>query len=311
MRTSTTELTGRVDGVGRAEFAYLRRVVEERASIVLEDDKEYLVSSRLRPVLRDAGLPSLAALVSTLRRDPGSALADRVVDAMTTNETSFFRDLHPFEVLSAEIVPSLLAERPASAPITVWSAACSSGQEPYSLAITLLEHVPQLDPARVRIVATDLSPTMVERCRAGRYSQLEINRGMPARLLVRYFEQDGDEWVVRPEVRSLVEVHELNLTGRWDVVPRCDVVLMRNVLIYFGHDTRREVLRRVRTEVLHPGGHLMLGAGETTLNVDEAWLRHTVGRVTCYRAPGPEGRPRPSDEPGPPGRGLRHERKEP
>lgn len=304
---STVEPPERVEGVGHAEFTYIRRVLEERAAIVLDDDKEYLVRSRLRPLLREAGLPTITALVTSLRRDPGSELTDRVVDAMTTNETSFFRDIHPFEALAAEIVPGLLAERPADSPLTIWSAACSSGQEPYSVAITLLERVPELDAGRIRIVATDLSPTMVERCRAGRYSQLEINRGMPARLLVRYFEQDGAEWVVRPEVRALVQAHRMNLTDPWDVVPRCDVVLLRNVLIYFSHDTRREILRRVRTQVLAPGGHLLLGAGETTLNLDDAWLRRTIGSATCYQAPEP--RRTPASITGDPHGAARTERK--
>jgi chemotaxis protein methyltransferase CheR len=271
-----------------AEFDHIRALVRDRSAIVLDDGKQYLVQTRLVNVLREAELDSFAGLVAELRRRPHGKIAGDVVEAMTTNETSFFRDGHPFDAVTDDLVPAIIGSRP-GATLTIWCGACSSGQEPYSLAIALAERHPALvRSGRVRIVATDLAPSMVERCRAGRFSALEVNRGLPARHLVRHFEQDGREWVVRPELRSLIEASELNLTGSWTGVPRCDIVWLRNVLIYFSPDTKAKILARVRREVLVPGGHLFLGASETTLNVDETYVRREVGRSICYQTP--EGR---------------------
>jgi chemotaxis protein methyltransferase CheR len=268
-----------------AEFDHIRSLVRDRSAIVLDDTKQYLVQTRLVNVLRAAELPSFAGLVDELRRRPHGKLADEVVEAMTTNETSFFRDVHPFDAVTEHLVPALLQQR-ASASLTVWCAACSSGQEPYSLAIALTERHPELvRTGRVRIIATDISPAMVERCRAGRFTALEVNRGLPARHLVRHFRQDGRDWVVRPEVRRLVEARELNLTGSWSAVPRCEMVWLRNVLIYFSGQTKAEILGRVRREVLVPGGHLFLGASETTLHVDDQYVRREIGRSICYQTP--------------------------
>jgi chemotaxis protein methyltransferase CheR len=268
-----------------AEFEHIRSFVRDRSAIVLDDTKQYLVQTRLVDVLRAADLPSFAALVDELRRRPHGTLAGEVVEAMTTNETSFFRDAHPFDAVTEHLVPALL-ERRASASLTVWCAACSSGQEPYSLAIALTERHPDLvRTGRVRIIATDVSPTMVERCRQGRFSTLEVNRGLPARHLVRHFEQHGRDWVASPDLRRLVDVRELNLTGAWTGVPRCEMVWLRNVLIYFSAQTKAQILGRLRREVLVPGGHLFLGASETTLHVDNEYVRREIGRSICYQTP--------------------------
>ncbi|HEX7097053.1 MAG TPA: protein-glutamate O-methyltransferase CheR, partial [Acidimicrobiales bacterium] len=212
---TTSSLPTRLPRLADAEFEYIRTYVHDRSAIVLDDTKQYLVQTRLATVLRDTGLPSFAALVGELRRRPHGDVGVAVIEAMTTNETSFFRDGHPFDAVSDHIVPELMARKP-DASITVWCGACSSGQEPYSLAIALWEKHPALMRAgRVRIIATDIAPSMVERCREGRYSTLEVNRGLPARYLVRYFEQSGTDWVVRPELRSVVDARELNLTAPW------------------------------------------------------------------------------------------------
>jgi chemotaxis protein methyltransferase CheR len=268
------------------DFDHIRAFVRERSAIVLDDSKQYLVQTRLVNVLRDAELPTFAGLVEEIRRRPHGKVAADVVEAMTTNETSFFRDSHPFDAVTEHLAPAITGARP-GATLTIWCGACSSGQEPYSLAIALAERHPSLvRTGRVRIVATDISPAMVARCRAGRFSALEVNRGLPARHLVRHFEQDGRDWVVRPELRSLVEARELNLTGSWSGVPRCDVVLLRNVLIYFAPETKAQILTRIRREVLPAGGYLFLGASETTLNVDETYVRREIGRSICYQTPG-------------------------
>ena len=257
----------------------MRALLLSRAAIGLDEGKGYLVESRLAPIVREDGLSSIGELVDLLRRRPRSPLEGRVVDAMTTNETSFFRDVHPFDAL-----PAIIADLPggATGPLTIWCAACSSGQEPYSIAMTIHEKLPHL-ASRVRILGTDLSPTMVERCRAGRFSQLEVNRGLPARLLVRYFDQDGTDWVAKPALRSMIDARVGNLAEPLLGVPRCDLVMLRNVLIYFSVDTKAEILGRIRTGVLKPGGVLVLGSSETTHNIDNAYERQEYGRATCYR----------------------------
>lgn len=263
--------------IGSEDFDFLRELVLRRSAIVLDDGKGYLVESRVAGILRDEGLSSTQELVQQLRRLPRSPLEARVVDAMTTNETSFFRDVHPFES-----IPEILDSAPAVGPISIWCAASSSGQEPLSIAMTLLEHAPHV-AARTRILATDLSPTMVQRCRSGRFSQLEVNRGLPARYLVKYFEQDGTEWVARPELLSMIEARPLNLAEPFVGVPRADLVMMRNVLIYFSVDTKVDILGRIRRDALKPHGVLMLGGSETTYNIDDSYERISIGRSSCYR----------------------------
>jgi chemotaxis protein methyltransferase CheR len=269
-----------------ADFAYLRQVVRDRSAIVLDDGKDYLVENRLRPLMREHKLDSLRMIVDRIRREPNGPLANAVIDAMTTNETSWFRDIHPFQTLDGVIEEALAAKGPGM-PFTIWCAASSSGQEPYTIAMVLNEKFPELvAQRRVRILATDLSPTMVQRTREGRYSQFEVNRGLPARYLVRYFQQDGKDWVINKDIRAMVESRTLNLVEPWAGLPRCDVVMIRNVLIYFSLDTKRAILGRIRKEVLTPGGFLFLGASETTLNVDDAYTRRDFGKSFCYQAPG-------------------------
>lgn len=263
------------------DFDYIAQLIHQQAAIVLEPGKEYLAESRLEPVARDHGLASIAELVQRLRT--GSVdLREAVVDAMTTNETSFFRDSHPFNALREEILPQLIEARRVARTLTIWCAASSSGQEPYSLAMLLREHFPQLQDWQVRILATDISPSMLERTRQGRYSQLEVNRGLPAAMLVKYFERDGMHWVVNHDLRRMVSTQYLNLAERWPVLPPFDLVLLRNVLIYFDIPTKQQILARVRQQ-LRPDGLLLLGGAETTMNIDPKFERVPVGRSTWYR----------------------------
>jgi len=266
------------------DFDYLRQLVRERSAIVLEPGKEYLALSRLEPVARNEGLGSIRELVASLRseRVPGR-LADAVVDAMTTNETSWFRDVHPFESFRTTVLPDVRARRAAARTMSIWSAASSSGQEPYSIAMVLKDSMPDIDGWNVRIHATDLSPTMVERTRSGRYTQLEVNRGLPAQLLVRHLRRDGTLWQVDESLRRMVQAEQHNLAGAWKPMGPFDVVLLRNVLIYFDVPTKQEILRQVR-RVLAPGGWLLLGGSETTLNIDETFERVPVGKTVWYRS---------------------------
>ena len=264
-----------------ADFTYVQTLVRDRAAIVLEDRQDYLVQARLAPVAHDAGLDSVGALVTRLRASHPGGLHSRVVEAMTTNETSFFRDVHPFEALERHLLPELIARRGAQRRLSIWSAACSSGQEPYTVAMILADRFPQLHAWDVRILATDISTQMVERARAGRYAQLEMNRGLPAARLVRHFTRVGTQWEASAALRAAVEFRPLNLVEPWPPIRPMDVVLLRNVLIYFSVATKREILARLR-RVLRPDGFLILGGAETTLGLDEHFERLQVGTASCY-----------------------------
>jgi chemotaxis protein methyltransferase CheR len=254
------------------DFEFVCRLVRDRSAIVLEPGKEYLVEGRLTPIARQLELGSVSALVARLRTGPDNGLAARVVEAMATTETSFFRDLHPFETLRTAVLPDLIRRRAGEKRLEVWCAACSTGQEPYSLAILLRQHFPDLAGWRVGILATDLSGEVLGRAREGRYTQLEVNRGLPAALLVKYFRQHGSTWELAEDVRRMVEFREMNLIRPWPPLPRLDLVFLRNVMIYFDVDTKKSILGRL-ARVLRPDGYLLLGGAETTLNLDDSFRR--------------------------------------
>jgi chemotaxis protein methyltransferase CheR len=270
--------------ISASEFDYIRRVVLEQSAIVLEEDKQYLAESRLLPLARREGFDSIASMVAWLGAKKFDGLQRKVVEAMTTNETSFFRDFHPFEALRKSILPDLVLRRASSKELSFWSAACSSGQEPYSLAMVLQEHFPSLADWNVKIIATELSTEMLARAREGRYSQLEVNRGLPATLLIKYFRQHGTDWQISEHLRRRVEFQIVNLAEAWPLLPPMDVILMRNVLIYFGLDTKKRILGRVR-QLLKPDGFLFLGGAETTFNLDDAFERVQFDRTICYHVP--------------------------
>jgi chemotaxis protein methyltransferase CheR len=264
------------------DFEYIRTLVQQRSAIVLESDKHYLAETRLAVLARREGLQSVDELLGHLYAAPVNGLHQKVVEAMSTNETSFFRDVHPFENLRQRVLPELIARRLATRCLTIWCAACSSGQEPYSVAMLLREHFPHLTGWNVRILASDLSTEMLERARLGRYSQMEINRGLPAALLVKYFSKQGDEWIIKDDVRRMVEFRPINLAAAWPVLPYMDVVLLRNVLIYFDVATKKQILGQLQG-VLRPDGYLFLGGAETTINLDEAYERVQYDRFSCYQ----------------------------
>jgi chemotaxis protein methyltransferase CheR len=247
-------------------FDWVRDLVRRESAIVLQPGKEYLVEARLLPMARQMGLPDVGRLVEAVRQRPDPDATRRIVEALTTNETSWFRDGDPFTALPSTVLPELLAARGPAERLQIWSAACSSGQEPYTIAMLLEDALPQAS-TRVAITATDLSRAMVERTRAGRFSQLEVNRGLPAPMLVRHFARAGNEWEVAPALPRM---------GPFDVV------YLRNVLIYFDLPTKQVILRRVR-ELMRPDGWLFLGAAETTLGVDDSWERVVLGRSSAYR----------------------------
>ena len=266
-----------------ADFEYLRELMHLRAAIVLERGKEYLALSRLEPVARDHGLTTVSELVDKLRtRELTSALHDQVVDALTTNETTFFRDYNPWESLRTLVMPELLARKERTRTLAIWSAGCSSGQEPYSIAMSIREHFPELLTWQLSILGTDISGSVLDRARAGRYGQLEVNRGLPAHLLVRHFTRAGMEWEIEEPIRRMVRFEHHNLNDAWPSMPPFDLVLMRNVMIYFETEAKRQVLTKMHGQ-LAPHGYLLLGASETTYSLSDDFIREPDGRTAWYR----------------------------
>lgn len=263
-------------------FDFICNLVRERSGIVLEKGKEYLVEARLQPLIRQEKISSIQDLEKKLRSQPFDELHHKVVDAMTTNETLFFRDSKPFDAMRQHILPELMQRNRATRSINIWCGACSSGQEPYSLAILLREFLAAYPGWTARIQASDISATMVERASKGNYNQLEINRGLPAPLLVKYFERHGLEWQVKSEVRSMVECFRMNLVAAWPTLPSMDIIFLRNVLIYFDTQTKKAILSKMR-RLLKPQGYLFLGGAETTLYLDSDFDQVYFDKAVCYR----------------------------
>lgn len=276
------EPDGKTSPAEAAAFAYLRDLVRERSAMAIEDGKQYLVEARLADLARQRGGSSVWDFLLWLRSQPLGQDHTAVVEAMTTNETSFFRDPGVFDGIRDVALPDLLARRAGERRLSVWSAACSTGQEPYSLAMLFAEHAALSGSWDVRILATDLTSAVLDRARAGRFTKLEVNRGLPAKRLLRWFAQTGTEWEVVPELRKPIEFRQLNLVGPWTLLPTMDLVLLRNVLIYFPVATKKQVLAQVRT-VLRPDGYLVLGNAETTLNLDHHFERVDLNGSTAFR----------------------------
>ncbi|MFM8251032.1 MAG: CheR family methyltransferase [Planctomycetota bacterium] len=260
-----------------ADFAFVVHLVHQQCGLVLESGKEYLVRTRLTPVAARLGLPNLQALLQQLREIPPRQtnrhpLVVATVEALVTTETSFFRDLHPFETLRKTVLPALIERRQAQRTLNIWCAASSSGQEPYSLAILLHEHFPELTTWQVNFLATDLSQEMLARAQTARYSQIEVNRGLPTNLLLKWFRQEGTSWQLQSPVRDAVRFLPLNLHQPWFAMPKWDLILMRNVMIYFDSLAKSSILKRL-SRSLQPDGYLILGATETTLNLSDSFER--------------------------------------
>lgn len=250
------------------DFEFLSSLLRNKSGLVLTVDKAYLLESRLMPVARKHGHKDLDALVPALRGAGQDALLHDIVEAMTTNESLFFRDMKPFDQLQELIIPGLLKKRADKRQIRIWCAACSSGQEPYSIAMLLKEAGDKLAGWRTEIVATDISVEMLEKAKAGVYTQFEVQRGLPVKLLVKYFEQNGDKWTIDPAIRSMVQFRAFNLLDDPTSLGSFDIVFCRNVLIYFDQDLKREVLERV-SKLLPADGVLYLGGAETVLGVTD------------------------------------------
>ncbi len=262
-------------------FASVSALVRRETSMVYDEGKEYLVEARLTPLAQARGL-GLEEYVARLAFDADERR--KVVDALTINETSWFRDHSPYQAFTDAMLPPLLESRATTRRLRIWSAACSSGQEAYSIAMLLDQHLPA--GWEYEIVATDISTQMLERVRAGRYSQVEVNRGLPATSLVRYFTRVGRDWEIADRLRERITVKHLNLAAPYVGLGVFDVIWLRNVLIYFDATTKADILRRM-LPMLSPDGHLLLGSSETTLDLPAdlaaSWQRDQIGRVPTYR----------------------------
>ena len=250
------------------DFDFLSTLLKERSGLVLARDKGYLLESRLLPVARRHGIKGLDELVTAVRTRRDAALLRDITEAMTTNESLFFRDIKPFDIFKAKVLPDLMAGRQSSRTIRVWCAASSSGQEPYSLAMLLKEEGAKLANWRIEVTATDISVEMLEKAKVGSYSQFEVQRGLPINLLMKYFKQIGDKWQIDNAIRGMVKYREFNLLEDPATLGHFDVIFCRNVLIYFDQPTKGKVLDRM-SRILAPDGFLYLGGAETVIGVTE------------------------------------------
>lgn len=262
-------------------YRFLQEHVRARVGIVLEDNKHYLFESRLAPIVRQYGLGSINDLCVLLRAKRNVALAHQVVEAMTTNETYFFRDPAQYEAIRTVLLPRLKAEKRDTQRLRFWSAASSTGQEAYSLGMLLLEN--GLQDWNMQILGTDFSEKVVERARSGLYQQIEVNRGLPASLLVKYFRRSGLEWQLTDAVRRMVRFETIDLRKSMRSLGPFDLVFCRNVMIYFDNATKKSIVKEIH-KTLFQGGWLLLGGAETAINLEERFDRQTVGNVTVYVA---------------------------
>jgi chemotaxis protein methyltransferase CheR len=251
------------------DYEYLRKLLRDHSGLDLSADKQYLIESRLLPLSRKAGLPGISELVQKMKSGSASIIT-QVVEAMTTNETFFFRDKTPFDHFRVSIVPEILAARAGRKSIRIWCAAGSTGQEPYSLAMCLKEMGATLAGWRIEIIATDLSQEVLEKSKAGIYSQFEVQRGLPIQMLVKYFKQTGEFWQINADIRAMVQHRQLNLLHDFSQLGTFDVIFCRNVLIYFDQDTKINIFNRL-AKLIESDGFLVLGAAETVVGLTDVF----------------------------------------
>ena len=252
--------------IEKQEILYVAAEAYKRSGLVLSADKGYLLESRLAPLARAEGFPTIEALISAARRENGDRLLWAMTEALATHETFFFRDNTPFDLFKQDILPILARARGNSGQIRIWCAACSSGQEPYSLAMILEEERARLGGLRVEIVATDMAPRVLEKAKAGIYSQFEVQRGLAIQRLVTHFDQNGDQWRIKPNIRQMVNFQKQNLLENFSSLGTFDVIFCRNVLIYFDADSKKKVLSRLSRQTAGDG-YLVMGAAETVVGL--------------------------------------------
>jgi chemotaxis protein methyltransferase CheR len=269
-------------GVSTSDFEYIRKLVYNHSAIVLHAEKTYLAQLYLQPIAESAGFASIADLVAYLRTQPFSSLHSQVIESLVTNETSFFRDTYPFEALKKFVLPELINKRTVERSLNIWCAACSNGQEPYSIAMLIREHFPMLANWSFKLIASDFSSKALARARQGRYNQLEIQRGLPKNFRDRYFHKLDHNWQIHDEILQMVEFHQINLVQSWTSLPKSDVIFLRNVLIYFDIPTKKALLKKIKQQ-LSSDGYLFLGNAETTIHLDTSFERVQFDKAICYR----------------------------
>jgi len=266
------------------DFDYLRQLLRARSGLVLSAEKQYLAESRLLPVARRHGLTTLTELIGRLKAATTAPLNAEVVEAMTTNETFFFRDKLPFDHFRDTVLPALIEARAREKHIRIWCTAASTGQEPYSLAMTIKGLGAKLAGYRIEILGTDISGDVLERAKAGIYSQFEVQRGLPIQLLVKFFSQVGEAWQIAPEIRAMVQFRQLNLLKDFSTLGSFDMVFCRNVLIYFDQETKIGVLNRLARQ-MPDDGFLALGAAETVVGLTDVFKPMSDKRGLYVRSP--------------------------
>lgn len=264
-----------------ADAEYVRKLIYAGSGNVVGAEKTYLLEARLAPVAKRNGFDSFDKMIGALRLRTVSRLQQEIVEAMTINESYFFRDDYPFKTLRDFVLPELVRKRAAARRLVIWSAAAATGQEAYSIAMVVREHFPQLLAWDLTILGTDLATDVLDRARRGRYSQLEVTRGLPPEMLRRYFARVGDEYEIDSKVRAMVQFKPLNLLGPWAGIPRADVVFLRNVMIYFDQKTKRTILGQVRA-TLQPDGYLFMGGAESPMGVDPTFELSSMDWAGCY-----------------------------
>lgn len=264
-----------------ADYDYLSAFLLESSGLALGPSKEYLLEARLIPLAQSSGMADVSELVANLRKKRDPKLSAAVTEAMTTNETSFFRDKTPFDDLKTNILPALIEARRTTQRLRFWCAAASTGQEPYTILMTIREHFPQLANWRIEFVATDLCRAALDRAKDGTYTQFEVQRGLPIQYLMKYFDQTANGWQVKKELRDAVNYQQLNLLEDFSRLGQFDVIFCRNVLIYFQQETKKEILDR-QARMLRSDGYLLLGSAETVLGISDSFKRAGAGRSSVY-----------------------------
>lgn len=278
--TTTTECSSTaLDG---RDFEFLQTFLLERSAIVLADDKHYLVASRLGPVARQLGIETVAGVVHQLRRSRDENVETKVIEAMTTNETLWFRDVKPFNALRHHVIPEIIERNGTAKRLSLWSAASSTGQELYSVAMMLASEFPSIGSWPISLIGTDINSSVIERARNGRFTSLEINRGLPAEMVARYFIRDGAQYAIAESIRSMVSFSTMNLASDWPLLPKFDIILLRNVLIYFDNEMKKRIIEKA-VEQLTPHGYLFLGSAETVFGIATELLPRTIEGTTIYQ----------------------------
>lgn len=263
-------------------IGYVCRLVEQESAIELDESKAYMIEARLGTLARQKGFPSISKLVEELIAKNQRTLVEQVVDAMTTNETSFYRDIHPFDAMTSEVIPEFMKLRAGSKTLNIWSAACSSGQELYSIGMLLKDNFPELLNWNVNLRGTDLSDEILEKPKKGIFTQAEVNRRLSTNALIKHFTRKGMKWKLNDDIKEMGTFSRLNLIDFWPQMPLMDIVFLRNVLIYFSPEVKRKILSKIR-KVMAPDGLLFLGGSETTVNLDDSYSRQEISSAVGYR----------------------------